>query len=126
MLVDPANRYLREVVAPEWWADVQRQRLTGVDPAGPEVADFDTSVDAIVAAALPPSVPAVVLTSDAAEPSMIDKEHFPDWVRSNGLLAAELGARHVTKTNSGHNIQVEQPDLVTRAIEDVMAAAPRR
>jgi hypothetical protein len=32
------------------------------------------------------------------------------------------GARHITKTNSGHDIHKEQPRLVTQAIIDVVDA----
>ena len=37
-------------------------------------------------------------------------------------LAMQLGARHVTETASGHHIHVEQPQLVSDAIRDVVDA----
>ena len=54
---------------------------------------------------------------------MIDDSHFPAWVEAHRLLAAELDAQHVTRTGSGHTIQVEQPALVLQAVRDVLAAA---
>jgi pimeloyl-ACP methyl ester carboxylesterase len=38
------------------------------------------------------------------------------------LAALVPGAKHVTKTDSGHNIHIEQPQLVTEAIRDVVEA----
>jgi pimeloyl-ACP methyl ester carboxylesterase len=38
------------------------------------------------------------------------------------LAALVPGARHVTNTNSGHNIHREQPQLVVEAIQDVVDA----
>jgi pimeloyl-ACP methyl ester carboxylesterase len=40
------------------------------------------------------------------------------------MLAGLLpGARHVTQTHSGHNIHLEQPQLVVAAVRDVLDAA---
>jgi len=39
------------------------------------------------------------------------------------LAAIVPGARHITNTNSGHEIHKERPELVTKAIVDVVAAA---
>jgi hypothetical protein len=45
---------------------------------------------------------------------------WPAWVEAQRLLAEELGADHLTQTRSGHGLPAEQPQLVTRAILDVV------
>ncbi len=40
-----------------------------------------------------------------------------------GLAALVAGARHVTDTNSGHEIHKDQPRLVVDSIRDVVTAA---
>jgi hypothetical protein len=48
---------------------------------------------------------------------------WPAWLAAQDLLAAALGADHVTNTDSGHAIGVEQPALVVDAIRRVVDAA---
>ena len=46
----------------------------------------------------------------------------PELVEAHNRLAKQLGARHVTVVGSGHHIHVEQPQLVTNAIREVVDA----
>ena len=81
------------------------------------------------AAPLMPEVPAVVLSSDKppnSEGLAALEERFgavpphSAWLAAVELLAMSLDAKHITETNSGHNIEVYQPQLVTGAIEEVV------
>ncbi len=47
---------------------------------------------------------------------------FDDWLVGQDLLATGLDAKHVTETNSGHNVYLYSPQLVNRAIREVVAA----
>ena len=43
-------------------------------------------------------------------------------VRSQDMLAQSLCAKHMKRTNSGHHIFAEQPQLVNDAIREVVDA----
>ncbi len=47
-------------------------------------------------------------------------ETWAAWGKAHALLAKALHAKHITKTNSGHGIQMEQPKLVVDAVRDVV------
>ena len=49
-----------------------------------------------------------------------------ELMAAHDRLAAQLGARHVTETASGHHIHVEQPQLVIDAIREVVEAVRSR
>ena len=49
---------------------------------------------------------------------------FDDWLAAHDLLAAELGAEHVTETDSGHDIYLYHPALVVEAIRRVVEPPP--
>ena len=51
---------------------------------------------------------------------------FPDLVKAQQLLAEHLCAKYITRTNSGHHIHVEQPQLVTDAVREVVEAVRER
>jgi hypothetical protein len=85
-----------------------------------------TQKDLVFLATVPAArrVPAVVLTSD--EP--IDflgigdaPKYHPHWVEAQTLLASSLGATQITNTRSGHFIQTQNPNLVIRQTQKVLA-----
>ena len=49
-----------------------------------------------------------------------ERVSFADAMASHVRLAATLGAEHITRTNSGHNIYLYQPVLVVDAIRKVV------
>jgi len=49
-------------------------------------------------------------------------ETWPAWRTAQDRLAKVLNAKHVSDTNSGHAIQMEQPQLVIDAIREVIEA----
>jgi pimeloyl-ACP methyl ester carboxylesterase len=149
VLVDAADEEmhdrLRAALTPEQWATYQ-QLANGVPPdladyPDLELVDLDASFAQLRAAAaahpLPP-LPLIVLsrgqtppTNDPESPE-VNPDIPPDfpidliepvWQAGQVELAALVpGARHVIATESGHWIQVEQPQLVTDAVEQVVAA----
>jgi hypothetical protein len=105
-----------------------------------ERIDPDRSFDQVRAARPLRPLPLVVLSADRAWgpqiPSMIAAGVLPADVPPNfgyvtdaaqkeaqGRLAELVpNAEHVTNTNSGHEIQKEQPHIVLKAIRDVVEA----
>ncbi|QES49509.1 hypothetical protein DEJ50_18545 [Streptomyces venezuelae] len=131
--VDGASPHLRDTLTAEQWSDWMR--TIAAMPQGPgqgqEVPDYPAAVDEIRAAAgpgRPGSVPAVVLTSDHPWDLKVGStgSTWPAWQAAQRRLAAELHARHVIRTDSGHGIAVEQPGLVADAIREVVDQARAR
>jgi hypothetical protein len=82
----------------------------------------------IKAAGPMPEVPAIVLVADKPfrvdliPPELLEGEHttFDDWVAMVNQLGANLGAKTITETNSGHNIYLYNPQLVIDSINEVV------
>ena len=119
VLVDPANPYLEDNLTAEQWDAFVRVGANLVDGSGKESPDYPNTM-ATVRAANVPDVPVVVLTSDKPFDFGAGPDTWPAWLASADRLAAELGAEHVTKTDSGHLIPIEQPGLVVDAVRSVM------
>lgn len=97
----------------------------------PQVREGVKLIDAFekINAAPPlPELPAVVLSADKpwrtdllpAEATTHETVTFAEWLASLDLLAKDLGAEHVTHTDSGHDIYLYNPTLVTGEIRDVV------
>jgi pimeloyl-ACP methyl ester carboxylesterase len=127
VMVDSVTPLMEDVVSPA--------RLANWDAANsatsPEVREGVELIDAfqqIKAAPPMPTVPAIVLSADKpwrvdllpADIAKGDMVSFADWLRSLDLLAAALGAEHVTRTNSGHDIYLYTPAVVVDAIRQVV------
>lgn len=75
-----------------------------------------------------PELPAVVLSADKpwrmdlvpAEAGRNPTVTFTEWLASLDLLAADLGAEHITRTDSGHDIYLYNPALVAGAIRVIV------
>jgi pimeloyl-ACP methyl ester carboxylesterase len=77
-----------------------------------------------------PDVPAVVLTSVRSDPNAEFFLETPQAVkikreRHQAFFAQFSGGAHVVTANSGHAIGLQEPELVTAAIEQVREAASR-
>jgi len=146
VLIDAISEFLRAGMTPE-----QRELWKPlVDPVtqediaeyeGIERSDMDRSFEEVRAAAALRPLPLVVLSADRPWgpqiPPLIDSGALPpDTPPDFGYVIdaaqkpaqeelAKLvpGAEHVTKTNSGHDIHNEQPQLVIDAIRQVVDAA---
>jgi pimeloyl-ACP methyl ester carboxylesterase len=145
VLVDTLSEGLQDAETPEEWA-IQRVLLNGdltealrlYPPI--ERADAERSFDQIRAAAPLKQMPLIVLSADRAWGPLIPKlivdgvlpaDTPPDFGyvtdRAQEVAQARLaelvaGARHVTNTDSGHEIHKDQPQLVVDAIREVVEA----
>ena len=145
VLVDALTEGLRDAETPEQWA-VQRRLMEGdireslaLYPAL-ERLDPDRSFDQLHAAPPLRPIPLIVLSADRPwgpqVPSMIasgvlpadippDAGYVTDAAQKKAqdrLAKLVPNAKHITKTNSGHDIHKEQPQLVIDAIRGVVEA----
>ncbi|MEP9379246.1 alpha/beta hydrolase [Aquabacter sp. CN5-332] len=142
VLVDALSEGLQEAETPEQWV-IQRVLMEGeiaesvaLYPALERI-DADRSFDQVRAAPPLKPLPLVVLSADRPWgpqiPALIANGTLPAGVppdfgyitdaaqeKAQARLAALVpGARHITRTNSGHEIHREQPELVSDAIIQV-------
>ena len=145
VLIDVLSEGLQDAETPEQWA-IQRKLIEGdvresvaLYPALERI-DVDRSFNQIRAAPPLRSIPVVVLSADRPwgpqVPSMIGAGKLSaDIPRDFGYVtdAAQKKAqerlaklvpnvKHITNTNSGHEIHKEQPQLVIDAIREVVEA----
>jgi pimeloyl-ACP methyl ester carboxylesterase len=146
VLIDALSEGLQDAETPEQWA-IQRKLIEGevresvaLYPALERI-DVDRSVNQIRAAPSLRSILLVVLSADRPwgpqVPSMIAAGKLPADIppdfgyvtdaaqkkAQERLVKLVPNARHVTNTNSGHEIHKEQPQLVIDAIRKVVNAA---
>lgn len=120
VLVDVTSVYLRDTFTPEEYAEMLRSTSLPV-AEGQEALQIAGGFDAILAAPPAPAMPVVLLTAGKlAQDAPASRRD--ELMAAHDRLAAQLGARHVTDTASGHHIHVEQPQLVTDAIRAVVDA----
>jgi pimeloyl-ACP methyl ester carboxylesterase len=145
VLVDALAEGLRDAETPEQWA-IQRKLMEGdireslrLYPALERI-DPDRSFDQVRAASPLRPLPLIVLSADRPwgpqVPSMIAAGVLPADVppdsgyvtdaaqkQAQGRLAKLVpNAKHITNTNSGHEIHKEQPQRVIDAIREVVEA----
>lgn len=145
VLVDALTDGLRDAETPEQWA-IQRILMEGdireslvLYPALERI-DPDRSFDQVRAASPPRPLPLIVLSADRPwgpqVPSMIAAGTLPANVPPNfgyvtdaaqkqaqeRLAKLVPNAKHITNTNSGHEIHKEQPQLVIDSIREVVDA----
>jgi pimeloyl-ACP methyl ester carboxylesterase len=148
VLVDALSEGLQDAETSEQWG-IQRKLIAGDVREGValypalERIDTDRSFDQVRAAPPLHSMPLVVLSADRPwgpqVPPMIKAGKLPkDVPRDFGYVTdtaqkkaqdrlAKLipNAKHITNTNSGHEIHKEQPQLVIDAIREVVEAVRR-
>ena len=124
VLVDPASGQLRDALTPEQWQRFLDIASDLLDGSNAEVPDYAHTVDEVASGPAVPDVPAVVITSDHPFDFGIGTDTGDDtwsrWLTAQDELAESLDARHITKTDSGHLIMIEQPDLVASAVREVV------
>jgi pimeloyl-ACP methyl ester carboxylesterase len=145
VLVDALSEGLQDAETPEQWA-IQRKLIEGDVREGValypalERIDVDRSCDQIRAAPALHPMPIVVLSADRPwgpqVPSMIaagrlaadippDFGYVTDAAQKKAqerLAKLVPNEKHITNTNSGHEIHKEQPQLVIDAIREVVEA----
>ncbi len=119
VLVDPATSFLQDVLSPAQWQSFAGLIQPMLDGSKREVPDYANSVEAERVARVG-DIPVVVLTSDKPFDFGVGLDAFPEWQRAADLLAAQLKADHVTQTDSGHYIPIENADLVASSIKKVI------
>ena len=145
VLVDALTEGLRDAETPEQWR-IQRKLIEGdvreslvLYPALERI-DVDRSFDQVRAAPPLRPIPLIVLSADRPWgpqiPSMIAEGKLPADVppdfgyvtdaaqkqAQDRLAKLVPNAKHITNTNSGHEIHKEQPQLVIDAIRAVVDA----
>lgn len=145
VLVDALTEGLQDAETPEQWA-IQRKLIEGdvreglAEYPALETINVDRSFDQLRAAPPLGQMPLIVLSADRAwgpqVRSMIASGALPADVppdfgyvtdaaqkQAHARLAALVqNAKHITDTNSGHEIHKEQPQLVVDAIRQVVEA----
>jgi pimeloyl-ACP methyl ester carboxylesterase len=122
VLVDPATQYLHEALGPKRWQHFLAAGMKLDDGSGGEAPDHAHSIGVVASAPPLGRIPVVMLTSDRPFDYGAGAGTWPAWTASQARLAALLHARHITRTDSGHVIQMVQPALVTREIRGVVDA----
>jgi pimeloyl-ACP methyl ester carboxylesterase len=124
VLLDSASEYLQTTFTPEQWAAWMAVVANSVDEAGSEVPSYEPSIAELRATPTLPAMPTVVVSSDQPWDLQVTPgaSTWPGWVAAQAELARSLDAMHITQTDSGHGLPVEQPALVTEAILEVVSA----
>ncbi len=123
VLVDPASEFLKRSLTPAQWATYIEATKKLIESNGLEAPDHERSLDLLETAPQVRAIPVVVLTSDKRfDFGAGGAETWPAWRTAQERLAKLLDAKHVGDTNSGHVIQMEQPQLVIDAIREVVEA----
>src|SRR6266481_8264661 len=145
VLIDALSEGLKDAETPEQWA-IQRKLIEGDVRDGVaqypalETIDVDRGFDQMRAASPLRQLPLIVLSADRAWgpqiPSMIAAGTLPADVPPDFGYATDAAqkqaqerlaklvpnAKHISNTNSGHEIHKEQPQLVIDAIRQVVDA----
>jgi len=123
VLVDPASEFLKSSLTPAQWATYIKATKKLIDSSGLEAPDHERSLALLHSTPSVRVIPVVVLTSDKRfDFGAGGSEAWPAWRAAQDRLAKLLRAKHVSETNSGHAIQMEQPQLVIGAIRQVVEA----
>lgn len=129
VLIDAASQYLETTLGPTVfaaWSEAFKSIRS--DPDG-EAPDMVAGAKAINRLPPLPLLPASVLTAEPwafafeGEPGQPAHNYWPQWFDAQEILAKSLAATHVTRTNSGHEIFIENAALVNAQICAVIGTA---
>ena len=124
VLVDPASEFLKSSLTPEQWASYIKATKKLIESNDLEAPDHERSLNLLHGSPRVRAMPVVVLTSDKRfDFGAGGTETWSAWRTAQDRLAKLLNAEHVSDTNSGHAIQMEQPRLVIDSIREVVDAA---
>jgi len=123
VLVDPASEILKSSLTPAQWATYIEATKKLIGSNDLEAPDHERSLNLLHGSPQLRAMPVIVITSDKRfDFGAGGAETWPAWRTAQDRLAKLLNAKHVTDTNSGHAIQMEQPQLVIDAIHQVVDA----
>lgn len=125
VFVDSASEFLKETFTPMQWAGWMNKIRGMLATMNAEVPDYESSVQEVHSRLVLQRVPTVVLTSDKPWDLQVGDggSTWSAWLDAQNRLAAQLDATHISKTDSGHAIALEQPQLVVEAIRRVVDAS---
>ena len=115
VLLDSASEVLKTTLSPEQWAAWMAVVDGSIDDVGSEVPAYEPSIAELQRTPALAAIPAIVMSSDLPWDLQVTpgESTWPGWVVAQADLALSLDAEHITDTDSGHGIPVEQPALVT-------------
>jgi pimeloyl-ACP methyl ester carboxylesterase len=123
VLVDSASEFLKSSLTPAQWATYIEATKKLIESNGLEAPDHARTLGLLHSSPRVRPVPVVLLTSDKRfDFGAGGAETWPAWRNAQDRLAKLLNAKHVSETNSGHAIQMEQPQLVINSIREVVDA----
>jgi pimeloyl-ACP methyl ester carboxylesterase len=123
VLVDSASEFLKSSLTPAQWATYIEATKKLIGSNGLEAPDHARTLGLLHSSPRVRPIPVVVLTSDKRfDFGAGGAETWPAWRTAQDRLAKLLNAKHVSNTNSGHAVQMEQPQLVIDAIRQVVDA----
>lgn len=128
VFVDSASEFLETTFTPTQWADWMNKIQGMLSTKNVEVPDYESSVQQVRNRPILQNIPTVVLTSDKPWDLQVGESGstWSAWLEAQVRLASQLGATHISNTNSGHGIAIEQPQLVVDAIRRVVDASRSR
>ena len=119
VLVDAASEFLKSSLTAAQWATYIEATKKLIESNGLEAPEHARTLGLLHGSPQIPAMPVVVLTSDKRfDFGAGGAETWPAWRTAQDHLAKVLNAKHVSDTNSGHAIQMEQPQLVIDAIRE--------
>ena len=123
VLIDSASEFLKSSLTPAQWETYIQATKKLIESNDLEAPDHERSLNLLHGSPQVGAMPVVVLTSDKRfDFGAGGTETWPAWRTAQDRLAKLLNAKHVSDTNSGHAIQMEQPRLVIDEIRDVVVA----
>ena len=123
VLVDSASEFLKNSLTPAQWARYIEATKKLIGSNGLEAPDHARTLSLLHSSPRVRPIPVIVLTSDKRfDFGAGGAETWPAWQAAQDRLAKVLNAKHVSDTNSGHAVQMEQPQLVIEAIRQVVDA----
>ena len=123
VLVDSASEFLKSSLTPAQWATYFEATKKLIESNGLEAPDHARTLDLLHSSPRVRPVPVVLLTSDKRfDFGAGGADTWLAWRTAQDRLAKLLNAKHVSDTNSGHAIQMEQPQLVINSIREVVDA----
>jgi pimeloyl-ACP methyl ester carboxylesterase len=123
VLVDSASEFLKSSLTPAQWATYIEATKKLIESNGLEAPDHARTLGLLHKSPPVRPIPVVLLTSDKRfDFGAGGAETWLAWRTAQDRLAKLLNAKHVSDTNSGHAVQMEQPQLVIDAIREVVDA----
>ena len=123
VLVDSASEFLKSSLTPAQWETYIEATKKLIESNGLEAPDHARTLGLLHSSPRVRPIPVVLLTSDKRfDFGAGGAETWPAWRTAQQRLAKLLNAKHVSDTNSGHAIQMEQPQLLIDAIRLVVDA----